>query len=175
MGPENLSEQRVQRTKPSKPEVDKAPRLSIRIVILILFADNLCCICFNQPNREMAMLPSPKGRQQFYTAISTSPQFSVQCHSFYISIQYNSIIVFHFSLFAILTSSRFSVHHELKLSSLELRTVHVLEMCCSFTCQGQVETHMKVFIGSDLLAPLQSLVRNWTLCSDEILIEVQTS
>ena len=43
--------------------VDKAPRLSIRIVIWILpsdadtlFGDDFYCICFDHPNRETAML-----------------------------------------------------------------------------------------------------------------------
>ena len=44
--------------------VDKAPRPSIKIVIWILpsdtlFGDDLYCICFDHPNRETAMLPSP--------------------------------------------------------------------------------------------------------------------
>ena len=43
--------------------LDKAPRLSIRIVILILpsdtiFGDDMSCICFDHSNRETAMLPT---------------------------------------------------------------------------------------------------------------------
>ena len=48
--------------------LDKAPPLSIRIVILILpsdtdslFGDDLYCICFDYPNRETAMLSTSNG------------------------------------------------------------------------------------------------------------------
>ena len=40
------------------PKIDKAPRLSIRIVILILPSDTLFgdCICFDHPNSETAKI-----------------------------------------------------------------------------------------------------------------------
>ena len=58
-------------------EVDKAIRLSIRIVIWILpsdtslFGDDLSCICFDHPNRETAMLSCAPVQNSFRRTVST--------------------------------------------------------------------------------------------------------